>query len=294
MSFFWIPELMRFIRPQSSPAQEEATGCTSVVMATRVEIRVLLLAEVDARFLCHVLEGRVVVILGQLLEHLVHVTSCFTGGLKMLPADLFCKVLRVVEVDLAKAAVSLHQVVLGGAQIDLTVLLAVLQLLHPETSSLEAAAVRQVIADDGCSRSSVVDSAHSFVSLRPGRVPDSQRDDFVTHLDRLGHKRGADRVLVRSDQEAVVDVSLHQTGFTHALLSQHHYFGIHPHHGHWVCEQKPGQDHWFVVRLRIITLSIRSSPGESESAVVTRRSYRTCLEETTVGHKWLVISAQPR
>lgn len=50
-------------------------------------------------------------------------------------------------------------------------------------------------------------------------------------------------VLVRSDQEAVVDVSLHQTGFTHALLSQHHYFGIHPHHGHWVCEQKPGQDH---------------------------------------------------
>lgn len=101
-------------------------------------------------------------------------------------------------------------------------LLAVLQLLHPETSSLEAAAVRQVwgnnntvrlldtrndrevvhykrflvivvirhatehlrmnwntagnrkcgftVADDGCSRSSVVDSAHSFVSLRPGRV----------------------------------------------------------------------------------------------------------------------------
>lgn len=37
-------------------------------------------------------------------------------------ANTFGEVLRVVEVDLAKAAVSLHQVVLGGAQIDLTVL----------------------------------------------------------------------------------------------------------------------------------------------------------------------------
>lgn len=47
-----IPELMCFIRPHSSPAQEDARGCTSVVMATRVEIWVLLLAKVDARFLC--------------------------------------------------------------------------------------------------------------------------------------------------------------------------------------------------------------------------------------------------
>lgn len=49
---------------------------------------------------------------------------------------------------------------------------------------------------------------------------------------------------------------------------------------------------WFVARLRINSLSIRSPPGESQSAVVTR-FYRTSLEETTAGHKWLVISAQP-
>lgn len=28
-------------------------------------------------------------------------------------------------------------------------------------------------------------------------------------------------------QEAVVNVSLHQAGFAHTLLSQHHHFGIH-------------------------------------------------------------------
>lgn len=47
-------------------------------------------------------------------------------------------------------------------------------------------------------------------------------------------------VLVRSDQEAMVDVSLHQTSFTHTLLSQHNHFGIHPHHGNLVWKQKNG------------------------------------------------------
>lgn len=52
------------------------------------------------------------------------------------------------------------------------------------------------------------------------------------------NRRLTTHVLVRSDQEAVVDVTLHQTGFTHALLSQHHYFGIHSHHGHSACVSK--------------------------------------------------------
>lgn len=38
------------------------------------------------------------------------------------PQNTFGEVLRVVEVDLAEAAVRLHQVVLGAAQVDLTVL----------------------------------------------------------------------------------------------------------------------------------------------------------------------------
>lgn len=33
-------------------------------------------------------------------------------------------------------------------------------------------------------------------------------------------------------QEAVVDVSLHQAGFAHTLLSQHHHFGVHTDRAH--------------------------------------------------------------
>lgn len=47
-------------------------------------------------------------------------------------------------------------------------------------------------------------------------------------------------VLVRADQEAMVDVSLHQAGLPHALLSEHHHFGIHTHRTHvnWRVEGK--------------------------------------------------------
>lgn len=43
-------------------------------------------------------------------------------------------------------------------------------------------------------------------------------------------------VLIRAHQEAVMDVSLHQAGFAHTLLSQHHHFGIHTDgtHRDWV------------------------------------------------------------
>lgn len=83
----------------------------------------------------------------------------------MLCTNLFSKVLNVVVVDFAKTPVFLDQVALGATQVDLTVLLVVLQLFDPEASSLEAAAVSQIIADDGGSSSSVVDSAHGFVTL---------------------------------------------------------------------------------------------------------------------------------
>lgn len=48
-------------------------------------------------------------------------------------------------------------------------------------------------------------------------------------------------VLVRANQEAMMNVSLHQTGLPHALLSQHHHFGIHTHctHSKWVWK-RPG------------------------------------------------------
>lgn len=39
-------------------------------------------------------------------------------------------------------------------------------------------------------------------------------------------------VLIGSDQEAVMDVSLHQAGLAHALLAQHHHLGIHAHAAH--------------------------------------------------------------
>lgn len=83
----------------------------------------------------------------------------------MLRPNLFSKVLSIVVIDLAQAPICFNQVVLSATQVDLTVLLAVLQLFHPEPSSLEAAAVSQIIADYGCPGSSVVDSAHSFVAL---------------------------------------------------------------------------------------------------------------------------------
>lgn len=45
--------------------------------------------------------------------------------------------------------------------------------------------------------------------------------------------RAADtHVLVRADQEAMMHVSLHQAGLPHALLPQHHHFGIHTHCSH--------------------------------------------------------------
>lgn len=56
----------------------------------------------------------------------------------------FSKVLSVVIVDLAQTPISFNQVVLSATQVDLTVFLAGLQLLHPEPSSLEAAAVSQI------------------------------------------------------------------------------------------------------------------------------------------------------
>lgn len=51
-------------------------------------------------------------------------------------------------------------------------------------------------------------------------------------------------VLIWPDQEAMVNVSFHQAGFPHTLLSQHHYFSIHTHcaHSNWV-RKSPGQDH---------------------------------------------------
>lgn len=62
---------------------------------------------------------------------------------------------------------------------------------------------------------------------------------------RHGHWSGAadTHVLVRADQEAVMNVSLHQTGLPHTLLSQHHHFGVHAHCTHskrvW---KSPGRD----------------------------------------------------
>lgn len=51
---------------------------------------------------------------------------------------------------------------------------------------------------------------------------------------RHGNWSGAadTHVLVRADQEAVMNVSLHQAGLPHTLLSQHHHFGIHTHRTH--------------------------------------------------------------
>lgn len=44
------------------------------------------------------------------------------GHIVWRAANTFGEVLRVVEVDFAKAAVSLHKVILGATQVDLTVL----------------------------------------------------------------------------------------------------------------------------------------------------------------------------
>lgn len=59
----------------------------------------------------------------------------------------------------------------------------------------------------------------------------------------LGGKSADTHVLIGADQEAVVNVSLHQAGLPHALLSQHDNFGIHTDgiHSNW--EQKsPGTE----------------------------------------------------
>lgn len=60
----------------------------------------------------------------------------------------------------------------------------------------------------------------------------------------LIHSTADTHVLVRADQEAMMNVSLHQAGLPHTLLSQHHHFGIHTHctHSNWVWKS-PGQDH---------------------------------------------------
>lgn len=48
-------------------------------------------------------------------------------------------------------------------------------------------------------------------------------------------------VLVRADQEAVVNVSLHQARLPYALLPQHHHLGVHTHgaHGDAVRRSRP-------------------------------------------------------
>lgn len=51
---------------------------------------------------------------------------------------------------------------------------------------------------------------------------------------------GETYILIRADEEAVVHESLHQAGFSHALLPQHDHLGIHTlaRHGGWRTERQ--------------------------------------------------------
>lgn len=49
---------------------------------------------------------------------------------------------------------------------------------------------------------------------------------------KIKNKAADTHVLVWADQEAMMNVSLHQAGLSNALLSQHHHFSIHAHRTH--------------------------------------------------------------
>ena len=49
----------------------------------------------------------------------------------------------------------------------------------------------------------------------------------VFHPQQADVETADTHVLVRAHQEAVMNVSFHQAGLSHTLLSQHHHFGVH-------------------------------------------------------------------
>lgn len=66
----------------------------------------------------------------------------------------------------------------------------------------------------------------------------------------VGTKSADTHVLIRADQEPMVNVSLHQAGLPHTLLSQHYNFGIHTDgtHHNWVgTDVREGQFYKFSV-----------------------------------------------
>lgn len=58
---------------------------------------------------------------------------------------------------------------------------------------------------------------------------------------RVGRKSADTHVLIRADQEPMMNVSLYEAGLPHTLLSQHYNFGIHTDgtHSNWV-RKSPG------------------------------------------------------
>lgn len=106
--------------------------------------------------------------------------------------------------------------------------------------------------------------------------------------------RGHAYVLIGSNEEAVVDISLHQAGLAHVLLPQHYYFDIHtlPTHSPATASLGPSQElpsgacRWIPGPLRELTLpALAREPASARApyAAKERKSQAenfTCSKET--------------